>query len=103
VGGKYSDVLDWNLGVRLLVEFQTDRKDVTDYAIVVAVAERGRLRTVRVYDGAHGHNEMHRYTREMGKRPGEIFHRGSLGEGMRTALREIKVGYENMIEGWYRG
>jgi len=39
----------------------------------------------------------------MGKRPAEVFHRGALGEGMRTAIAEIKRGYEEMTEGWHRG
>lgn len=28
------------------------------------------METIRVYDAAHGHNEMHRYTRTGGKEPG---------------------------------
>jgi hypothetical protein len=46
---------------------------------------------------------MHRYTKELGKRPAEIFHHGTLGEGMRAALEHIKDTYEEMIDGWRRG
>jgi hypothetical protein len=43
---------------------------------------------------------MHRYTKELGKQRATIFHRGTLGEGMRSALEHIKQGYEEMIVGW---
>jgi hypothetical protein len=52
-------------------------------ADVVLVAEvNGRKETVRVYDGAHGKNELHRYTRDGSKRAAEVFDRGTLGEGL---------------------
>jgi len=44
----------------------------------------------------------HRYTRKLGKQAAEIFHRGTLGEGMRAAKQSISDGYEEMIEGWQR-
>lgn len=50
--------------------------------------------------GAHGHNEMHRYTRSEGKQSGTPLHRGTLGDGMRAAIAEIKSSYPEMIEGW---
>jgi hypothetical protein len=46
---------------------------------------------------------MHRHTKELGKQPAEIFHRGTLGEGMRQAIDAIKQDYEEMIDGWRRG
>jgi hypothetical protein len=58
--------------------------------------------TVRLYDSAHGHNEMHRYTRSKGKQPGTPFHGGTLGDGMRAAIDEIERSYREMIEGWER-
>lgn len=64
--------------------------------------EGEQIETVRVYDGAHGENELHRYTRQGGKQPAEIFHRGTLGEGMRVAIEAIKRGYQSMIEAWRR-
>jgi hypothetical protein len=45
---------------------------------------------------------MHRYTRSGGKEPGEVFHSGTLGEGMRAAISEVEHGYREMIEGWKR-
>jgi hypothetical protein len=70
---------------------------------VVLVRETGgEPQTIRVYDGTHGYNELHRYTSGAGKQSGMRFHSGSLGEGMRTAITEIKSGYREMIEGWER-
>ncbi len=74
--------LDGALGTWMHVEFTTDVREVTDYAVVLLVEEGGQLETVRVHDGAHGENEMHRYTREGGKRAAEVFHRGTLRAGM---------------------
>jgi hypothetical protein len=40
---------------------------VTNYSVALLVAEAGVLHTVRVYDGAHDVNELHRHTRSAGK------------------------------------
>lgn len=88
--------------VHLLVEFSTRRDEVVDYALVLVAEIDGRRETIRVYDAAHGVNELHRYKQELGKQPGEVFHRGTLGEGMRTAIAAIQCGYEEMIDGWRR-
>jgi hypothetical protein len=45
---------------------------------------------------------MHRYTRGGGKQSGTPFHSGSLGQGMRAAIEEIKEGFIEMVEGWER-
>jgi hypothetical protein len=45
---------------------------------------------------------MHRYTRGGGKQTGKAFHSGTLGEGMRAAIEQVKSGYGQMIEGWER-
>lgn len=74
-----------------------------DYALVLVAELDARVETIRVYDAAHGCNELHRYTKELGKRPAEIFHRGTLGEGMRSAIEQIQRGHEEMIDGWRRG
>ncbi|HET8955361.1 MAG TPA: hypothetical protein VFN18_06865 [Solirubrobacterales bacterium] len=102
MGAYYQRVLDHFLGALLRVEFTTDGREITDYAVVLLLALDGSTETIRVYDGAHGHNEMHRYTRSDGKQPGEPFHAGTLGEGMRVAIAEIERGYGEMIEGWKR-
>lgn len=84
----------------LRVEFTTTGREVTDYAVVLLLEAGGATETIRVYDGAHGLNEMHRYARCKGKQPGAPFHGGTLGEGMRAAIEEIENGYREMIEGW---
>lgn len=82
------------------MRFTTDGRVVTDYAVVLLYVSKGTVETIRVYDGAHGHNEMHRYVSGGGKQPGEAFHAGTLGEGMRAAIAAVKHGYLEMIEGW---
>ncbi|HEX5610449.1 MAG TPA: hypothetical protein VFX45_10210 [Solirubrobacterales bacterium] len=84
------------------VEFTTAGPDVVDYAIVLSAEIGGKAETVRVYDSAHRFNEMHRFTRGGGKQAAVPFHSGSLGEGMRAAIAEIKHGHVQMIEGWER-
>jgi len=103
VGASYEQPMDLFETVHLLVEFATRRDDVIDYALVLVAEVDGRRETIRVYDGTHGRNEMHRYTKELGKQPAQIFHRGTLGDAMRTAIEAIKHGHEEMIEGWRRG
>jgi hypothetical protein len=98
----YREVLDYPLGARLRVRFTTDGREVTDYAVVLLLVLDGTIETVRVYDGAHRRNEMHRYAPGGRKRPAEIFHAGTLGEGMRAAIAAVKHGYLEMIEGWER-
>lgn len=82
------------------VSFTTRRREIADYAVLLTFELEGEVHTVRLYDGAHAVNEMHRYTRAAGKQPVEIFHRGTLGEGMREATRQIRSTYESMIEAW---
>jgi hypothetical protein len=100
VSAVYVRELDGALGAWMNVDFTTDRQDVTNYSIVLLVEEDEQIETVRVYDGAHGENEMHRYSRQGGKQAAEVFHRGTLGEGMRSAIETIERGYAVMIEGW---
>lgn len=103
MGARYEQPLDVFETVHLLVEFTTRRDEVVDYALVLVADLDGRVETIRVYDGAHGCNEMHRHTMKLGKQPAEIFHRGTLGQGMRWAIEAIQDGYEEMIDGWRRG
>lgn len=96
----YRRILDHALGALLRVQFTTRGRDVVDYAVVLLLETDKGTEAVRVYDSAHGHNEMHRYTRGGGKQPGTPFHGGTLGEGMRAAIEAIEGGYREMIEGW---
>jgi hypothetical protein len=66
------------------------------------VRAEGEEQTVRVYDGSHGINELHRFTHSGGKQAGEKFHAGTLGDGMRYAIEHIETGYEAVIESWQR-
>ncbi len=102
MGAYYRRVLDHALGALLRVQFTTQGSVVLDYAVVLLLETEDGLKTVRVFDGAHGHNEMHRYTRSGGKESGAAFHGGTLGEGMRAAISEVERGYREMIEGWER-
>ncbi|MGP0100312.1 MAG: hypothetical protein ACLPUT_01645 [Solirubrobacteraceae bacterium] len=100
MGADYIVELDGAFGAWICVEFTTDRRQVTDYAVALLVEEAGQVKTVRLYDGAHSRNELHRHTRTGGKQAAEVFHRGTLGEGMRSAIDAIKHGYGHMIEAW---
>lgn len=95
-------ILRLDHSVRLFVDFVTRGREVTGYSVTLTMTNDGGVRTIRVYDSAHGFNEMHRYTRTGGKQPGETFHRGTLGEGLRAVIAECKSGYRQMIEGWDR-
>jgi len=86
--------------VELSVWFATDRGVLVNYAVVLIVEHDGAWHTVRVYDNAHGQNEMHRHTLGGGKQPARPFHEGDCGEAMRIARDEVLARYENMIEGW---
>jgi hypothetical protein len=100
---RYIQFLDGFQDVRLNVEFETYHDEVVDYALVLTAEPEDIVETIRVYDGTHSVNEMHRYTRDLDKHPGNVFHRGTLGEGMRMAIKAINRGYEEMIDGWRRG
>jgi hypothetical protein len=104
MSGAYKRLLDSVARVFMSVEYKIEQRgrNVIDYSVVLVIEVDGRIETVRVYDGAHGKNELHRYTREGGKQAAEVFDRGTLGEGMRAAIDEIKGGYEEMIDGWHR-
>ena len=79
------------------MEFAHERREIVDYSVVLVVEHDGEGQVVRVYDGAHGVNELHRYTVRRGKQAGEVFHAGTLGDGMRDAIVQIRTSYEAMI------
>ncbi len=97
---RYRDVLDYELGARIVVEFTTRRRQVVDYVVILTVDDSNGEVPVRVYDGTHGINDLHRHGAVSGKAPAENFHAGTLGEGMRTAIKAVRVGYKEMIETW---
>jgi len=73
---------------------------VIDYRVVLLLGTPRETVTIRVYDSAHGYNEMHRYTRIGGKQTGKRFHSGSLGGGLRVAIEDAEDRHIEMIEGW---
>lgn len=100
MGGEWNVELDSVPGAKMSIVFRTVRGEVVAYSIVLVLATRFGVETIRVYDAAHGFNEMHRYTRGGRKQNGIVFSDGTLGEGMRTAMEAIKQGHREMIEGW---
>ena len=72
--------------------FVKQRREITNYSVVLTMEHAGREVTVRVYDSAHGINDLHRHTETGGKQPAETFHHGSLGEGMRAAINACVTG-----------
>jgi hypothetical protein len=82
--------------VRLL----TERGRVSRYAVVLVARDGDDLRTIRVFDNAHGANEMHRYTRSGGKERGEVFHHGRAPEAAQAAERAVTDGWYEMVIAW---
>lgn len=97
---RYRDVLDYEFGARIVVEFTTRRREVVDYAVILVLDGSTGEAPVRVYDGTHGINDMHRHGAISGKAPAETFHPGTLGEGMRAAITMVRIGYKEMIDAW---
>ncbi|MEX2449098.1 MAG: hypothetical protein WD404_10210 [Solirubrobacterales bacterium] len=102
MGARYELTIDHAMCVTASIYFKTHGTEVVDYALVLLVEREDGVKTIRLYDSAHGSNEMHRYTRSGGKQPAVEAHRGTLGEGMRAAMEDMKSGYLAMIEGWER-
>lgn len=91
--------LDWELEAIKYVDYARDRRQVVRSSVVLTAQHEGRRRTLRVYDGTHGVNDLHRHTLIEAKQRGEPFHAGTLGEDMRAAISEVRRGYREMIEG----
>ncbi|MBK5218205.1 MAG: hypothetical protein JJE35_00205 [Thermoleophilia bacterium] len=81
----------------------TEHGEATRYAVTLVAEENGELRTVRVYDNAHGEPEMHRYSLDGEKQPAEKLPGATPSEGFNMALDLIMSGYTEMIDGWRRG
>ena len=48
------------------VAFVKQRREITNYSVVLTMEHAGREVTVRVYDSAHGINDLHRHTETSG-------------------------------------
>ncbi len=90
MSGSYEYPLDGARTAWLTVRFETVLREVVAYAIVLSVDTGGRRETVRVYDSAHGFNEMHRYTLRGRKQPGELFHAGRHARGDRRVHGPVR-------------
>lgn len=97
---NYDVELDGRTDIVMYVDFQTYRDTVIDYAIVLTLSRGEAIHNIRLYDGAHGVNELHRYSRSGVKQPPTLFHPSTLGEGMRYAIAEVKRRYQQMIDTW---
>ena len=53
MSGEFESDLDWIGDARMDVRWRTERSRVVDYAVTLTAMDRGRRRTIRVYDGAH--------------------------------------------------
>jgi len=102
VSASYYKAFDRGRNIGAWIDFNTERGEVVDYRVVLLLGPPGQRVTIRVYDCAHGYNEMHRYTQTGGKQTGTRFHSGTLGEGLNSAIKEAELGYVAMIEGWRR-
>lgn len=100
MSGEYEVQLDDVPGAEMRVSFETEGGQVVEYSVVLVLATPFGVETIRVYDAAHGFNEMHRYAQADGKQDGVVFAFGTLGEGLRTAIEAIKQCHREMIEGW---
>ncbi len=45
---RYRDVLDYEIGARLVVELTTDRRDVVDYAVILTIDDENREARARI-------------------------------------------------------
>lgn len=86
--------------VWMVVHHVTEQGCLRTYSIVLVVAEPEALTACRLYDNAHGINEMHRYTRDGGKQPGVPFHDGTPAEAMNAAKRAIRRSWREMVDAW---
>jgi len=98
---EWRRVLDYETGARLVVRYTHESGVIVDYAVVLVLPHADGEQTIRVFDGAHGVNDMHRHTRSRGKASAEAFHGGTLAEGLRIAIDAIETGYREMIDGWH--
>jgi len=86
----------------LYARLDTERGEAISYAVALVVHGRDGLRTVRIYDNAHGQPEMHQYSPAGEKQPAEKAPGATASEGFTMALSLISSGFRGMFEGWRR-
>jgi hypothetical protein len=87
---------------RRYVRYAKERGELVTYAVVLMAEVAGEFRPVRLFDNAHGTNDMHRYTRDGIKMPAETFHFGTASDAMNAAIQVIDESWEQMVEPWLR-
>jgi hypothetical protein len=92
-----------DLDAELAAELRTVNGDAQEYSVVLlALDERGKWATVRVYDNHLGIAHLHRYTRGGGKQQAEKIIAATPSDEFNMALQEAERGYREMIEAWRR-
>ena len=86
----------------LYARLDTEQGEAGGYAVILVALEDGEMKTVRVYDNAHGQPEMHRYNRNGEKQPAEAAPGSNASEGFNMALDLVSKGFMEMIDGWRR-
>jgi hypothetical protein len=81
----------------------TEHGEASGYAVTLVAVVDGEMKTVRVYDNAHGEPEMHRYNLDGEKQPAEPAPGSTASEGFNMALDLVSSGFTEMIDGWRRG
>lgn len=90
-------------GARVEISYKTHRDGRILYSVVLIYRDsNGTDQTVRVYDNAHGQNEMHRYTRRGGKQTADLFHPGPANIACGYAIAQAKKNYEEIIRSWQK-
>jgi hypothetical protein len=84
---------------QIVVRFTTERDEVVRYRVVLLAVYEGEDRTVRLFDNAHGVNDMHRYEGAE-KQEAETFSQASPREAMYEAIRWVLGSYREMIDAW---
>jgi hypothetical protein len=82
------------------VRFSRSGRPIDRYSVVLTALVDGAWETVRVYDNHRGTHHMHRYTRQGGKQPEELFHQGSTSEAIPAAIAHLKAHWKAITESW---
>lgn len=82
---------------RILIEFEG--RPLECYAIMLQLRIEDRWQTIRLFDNAHGHHDMHRYTGSE-KQPAERFAEGSVNDVAPKAIRYLVDYWEAIAESW---
>jgi hypothetical protein len=73
-----------------------------EYAVMLQVRIEGRMRTIRLFDNAHGSNEMHEYTGAE-KQPAEPFLADQPpNEAMPATIEYLENNWEEVLYSWKR-